>query len=39
MCTALRKCALIMFAPALDWKKDTEWIAHHAHSDVKHYAA
>ena len=27
------------FAPALDWKEDTEWIAHHAHSDVKHCAA
>ena len=27
-------------APASEWKEDTiEWIARHAHSDVKQYAA
>ena len=27
-------------APTSEWKEDTiEWIAHHAHSDVKQYAA
>ena len=27
-------------APASEWKEDTiEWIAHHAHSDVRQYAA
>ena len=28
-----------MFAPASEWKEDTEWIAHHTLSDVKQYAA
>ena len=28
-----------MFAPASEWKEDTEWIAHHTHSDVKQRTA
>ena len=27
------------FAPASEWKEDTEWIAHHTNSDVKQRAA